>query len=626
MAMANPEAPPLPNRSGDRIGWCGLIDGAASLAIARAAQQHDGLVVAVAADPSAAYRLCREIEFFASGTVEVVTLPDWETLAYDAFSPHQDIVSDRLRTLHRLPGLRRGVLVVPIRTLLQRLPPPAFLAAHSLVLAVGARFDAHAYRAHLEQAGYRCVETVAERGEFAVRGSLVDVYPMGAPAPYRIDLFDDEVASLRTFDPDSQRTIEKIDSVEILPAKEFPLTSDAIARFRNRWHELFDVDVRRCPMYQDVSQGMAPSGIEYYLPFFHEALATVFDYLPGDCVAVLPNGLDAAITAFQMEVRTRYESLRHDIERPILAPDAIYLRTDELFHAIGSLKQVVLEGRAHSVEFATRTLPDVSANHRAHHPGERLSDFVSSAAVPVLFCAESAGRREVFGEFLARAGLRPVDTESFAAFRNGNQKLALTVAPIECAALTDTFALITETQVFGARADTDTRRDSRSVDSDQIIRNLTELHIGAPVVHIDHGVGRYLGLRTLTIDGALSEFLTIEYAEEAKLYVPVTALHLISRYGGADEANAPLHRLGSDQWDKAKRRAAEKIHDVAAELLNIYAHRQARGGNAFTAPDAEYQHFVDQFPFEVTSDQRRAIDEVIAESDEPEIDGPPDLR
>ncbi len=259
----------------------------------------------------------------------------------------------------------------------------------------------------------------------------------------------------------------------------------------------------------------------------------------------------------------------------------------------------------------------MSANHRSHHPGERLTAFVAASTVPVLFCAESAGRREVFGEFLARAGLRPVDAENFAAFRDGNAKLALTVAPIECAALTDAFALITETQVFGVRADTEARRDARSVDSDQIIRNLTELHIGAPVVHIDHGVGRYLGLRTLEIDGALSEFLTIEYADDAKLYVPVTALHLISRYGGADEANAPLHRLGSDQWDKAKRRAAEKIHDVAAELLNIYAHRQARQGTALTAPDDEYQRFVDQFPFDVTSDQRRAIDEVIADLTNP---------
>ena len=615
--MVDPEAPPLPPRPGERIGWGGLFDGAASVAIARAAERHNGLVMVVAANSAAGYRLSRELEFFSSNTLDVVTLPDWETLPYDAFSPHQDIVSDRLRTLHRLPTLRRGVLVVPIRTLLQRLPPPAFLAAHSLVLSVGGRFDAHGYRRHLEQAGYRCVDTVSERGEFAVRGSLVDVYPMGAPSPYRIDLFDDEVASLRTFDPDTQRTIDQITSVEILPAKEFPLTADAIARFRNRWHEMFDVDVRRCPIYQDVSQGMAPSGIEYYLPMFHEALASVFDYLPADCVVVTPDGLEAAASAFQTDVRARYESLRHDIERPIMPPDTLYLRTDELFRAISPLRQIVLDGRHHRVEFATRPLPEVAVNHRSHHPGERLAAFVAAADVPVLLCAESAGRREVFGEFLARAGLRPKDVADFAAFRASGVALALTVAPIECSALTSAFALITETQVFGARADVEVRRDGRPVDADQIIRNLTELHIGAPVVHIDHGVGRYLGLRTLDIDGVVSEFLTIEYAEDAKLYVPVSALHLISRYGGADEAHAPLHRLGSDQWDKAKRRAAEKIHDVAAELLNIYAHREARVGTALTAPDADYQRFVDQFPFDVTPDQRRAIDEVIADLTNP---------
>jgi len=343
----------------------------------------------------------------------------------------------------------------------------------------------------------------------------------------------------------------------------------------------------------------------------------VFDYLPANCVAVMPNTLDGAVTSFQLDVRTRYESLRHDIERPILPPDAIYLRTDELFHSLGTLRQVVLDGRHHSVAFTTRELPDVSVNHRAHHPGDRLAAFVKASPVPVLFCAESAGRREVFGEFLGRSGVHPTDVADFASFRSGAVPLALTIAPIETAAFTDEFALITETQVFGARAEVEVRRDARSVDPDQIIRNLTELHMGAAVVHIEHGVGRYLGLRTLEIDGAVSEFLTIEYADEAKLYVPVTALHLISRYGGADEAHAPLHRLGSDQWDKAKRRAAEKIHDVAAELLNIYAHREARVGTALAKPDEEYQRFADQFPFDVTPDQRRAIEEVISDLTSP---------
>jgi transcription-repair coupling factor (superfamily II helicase) len=611
--MADPENPPIPARAGERTAWGNLADGTTSLAIAHAAQRHAGLTLAIAPNPAAAYRLCRELEFFSNGELDVVTLPDWETLPYDAFSPHQDIVSDRLRTLHRLPNLQRGVLVVPIRTLLQRLAPPSFLAAHSLILNVGARFDAHGYRRHLEEAGYRYVETVAERGEFAIRGSLVDVFPMGSPSPYRIDLFDDVVESLRTFDPDTQRTVEQMHAVEILPAKEFPLTADAITRFRNRWHTTFDVDVRRCPIYQDVSQGMAPSGIEYYLPLFFESLATVFDYLPDDCLAVIPEATNDAIAAFRTDLQSRYESLRHDIERPILDPDALYLRPDALFGALGHMRQIVLNGRQHRIDFETRVVPDVAVNHRSHHPGERLAAFVAASDVPVLFCAETAGRREVLAEFLARAGLRPVDVADFAAFRSTSLPLALCVAPIDCAAWTNTFALITETQIFGARADSEVRRDARAVDPDQIIRNLTELHIGAPVVHIDHGVGRYLGLRTLEIDNTVTEFLTIEYADEAKLYVPVTALHLISRYGGADEEHAPLHRLGSDQWDKAKRRAAEKIHDVAAELLNIYAHREARVGVALDEPDDDYQRFVDQFPFDVTPDQRRAIDDVIAD-------------
>ncbi len=615
--MLDPDTPPYPERAGERTGWGGLIDGARGLATCRAAERHNGLTLAVVADPAAAYRLCRELEFFSSGRLHVVTLPDWETLPYDAFSPHPDIVSDRLRTLHRLPAITRGVLVVPVRTLLQRLAPPSFLAAHSLLLAVGSRFDAHTYRSQLEQSGYRCVETVSERGEFAVRGSLVDVYPMGAPRPYRIDLFDDVIASLRTFDPDNQRTIDQIDAVEVLPAKEFPLTADAIARFRNRWHATFDVDVRRCPMYQDVSQGMAPSGIEYYLPLFHDRLASVFDYLPQDCLAILPNRLDDAIDAFRRDLKHRYESLRHDIERPILTPDALYLPTDLVFSELNKMRQVVIDATQHRVEFDSQPLPDVAVNHRAHQPGERLVAFAQAAAVPILFTAETAGRREVLAEFLARAGLRPVETADFATFRAGDAPLSMCVAPIDCGVLTPAFALISETQIFGARAEEQVRRDGRAVDADQIIRNLTELTIGAPVVHIEHGVGRYRGLGTLAIDNALTEFLTIEYADAAKLYVPVTALHLISRYGGADEAHAPLHRLGSDQWDKAKRRAAEKIHDVAAELLNIYAHREARGGEALKIPTSEYQHFIDQFPFEVTPDQRRAIDEVIADLTSP---------
>ena len=610
--------PPLPQRPGDRIGWRGLEGGAVSLALARAAERHVGPCVVLTSDSASAYRLCRELEFFRHDrSLDVLMLPDWETLPYDAFSPHQDITSERLATLHRLPNLRRGVLVVPMKTALQRLPPRSFLAGHVFLLRKGDRFDAHAHRNLLEEAGYRAVDTVNERGEFAVRGSLLDVFPMGASQPLRIDLFDDSIESLRTFDPDTQRTIERVDAFEVLPAKEFPLNEASIANFRRRWHETFDVDVRRCPVYQDVSRGLASSGIEFYLPFFFDRLSTLFDYLPADCLVVRDTSAESIATSFRRDVRERYESLRGDIERPLVAPDALYLAVDELFAALGRYPTILLGADSNVATFATDAPPDLEVNHRARQPAERLLAFLGARTTPVLFCAETAGRREVVAEFLLRAGIRTSDCAGFDDFLTRRPHRGLVVAPIDCAVVTDDFAVVTETQLFGSRAEADRTREARRLDPDQIIRNLTELRPGSPVVHVDHGVGRYQGLTNLEIDGVVSEFLTIEYAEGAKLYVPVTSLHLIARYAGADEDHAPLHRLGSDQWEKAKRRAAEKIHDVAAELLDIQARRALRGGVAMAPPDAEYARFAEEFPFEVTPDQRQAIDDIVADLTRP---------
>ena len=612
--MSQIESPPLPALPGERVAWRGLEGGAVSLAACRAAERFAGLTVILTADSAAAYRTVREVEFFRNDpALDVLMLPDWETLPYDAFSPHQDITSERLLTLHRLPRLGRAVLVVPMKTVMQRLPPRAFLAGHVVKLATGERLDPHRYRALLEQAGYRSVETVNERGEFAVRGSLFDVYPMGASEPLRIDLLDDAIESLRTFDPETQRTIERIEAIELLPAKEFPLDTTSIATFRRRWHETFDVDVRRCPIYQDVSAGLASSGLEFYLPLFFESLATLFDYLPERTLWVRDIGAEATASAFIRDVHERYESLRYDIERPLVKPSALYLTVDELFAALRDKPTVTLGGESSAVAFTSRALPDLEANHRARNPAERLTQFLATVEVPVLFCAETAGRREVVTEFLMRAGIVARDCASFRAFRAQSSPRALAIAPIDTPVWTDDFVVITETQLFGSRAEADRAREARKLDPDQIIRNLTELHSGSPVVHIDHGVGRYRGLTALEIDGLASEFLTIEYADGALLYVPVTSLHLVSRYTGADEGTAPLHRLGSDQWDKAKRRAAEKVHDVAAELLDIHARRAARGGQALAPPDADFRRFEDQFPFEVTPDQRRAIDEVVAD-------------
>ena len=584
---------------------------------ARLAADTEHLIVYVATDTEAAFHAVSEIRFYAPGAVPILTFPDWETLPYDHFSAHQDIVSERLETLYELPATKRGVLVVPVTTLLQRLAPPGFVRGHSLVLAVGQIFDIGAERARLADAGYRAVDTVTERGEFAVRGSLVDIFPMGVGNPVRIDLFDDEIDSLRLFDADSQRTVSETDSVRILPAREVPIDAAGIARFRAAWHHTFDADVRRCHVYQDVSAGLAPQGVEYYLPLFHEDTATLFDYLPEDTVFVLEPDVDAAAKRHLADVGARYESLRHDIERPILPPNDLYMRAADLDARIKRYGRANIDPsgrrRRHRVDFAGNPLPELAANHRAQDPAARLRSFVGNANARILLTAETPGRKVHLEEFLGRARIATTDASGFASFLESDGRLAIAIAPIERGLWLPDLAVVTETEIFGHRSDKAVAERSRrrGIDPDLIIKNLIELNIGSPVVHIDHGVGRYRGLETLTIDGHPMEFLTLEYAEEAKLYVPVTALHLVSRYAGADEETAPLHRLGSDQWAKAKRRAAEKARDAAAELLDIYARREAAMSFAFGKPDDDYRRFVEQFPFEATADQQGAINTVI---------------
>ena len=596
--------------------WQALFGSGASFGAARLAGEPGALVLYAARDTENAERVRNEIDFYASGTLPVRTFPDWETLPYDGFSPHQDIVSERLTTLHGLRDVTHGVLVAPVRTLMQRLAPPAFVDAHTLTLRTGGRFAIAEERARLDHAGYQHVRTVGERGEYAVRGSLVDVFPMGAGAPLRIDLFDDRIETLRTFDPDTQRTADRIDSVRMLPAREVPLDAGGIARFRDRWHRTFDVDVRRCPVYQDVSRGVPHPGVEYYLPFFFEETATLFDYLPESTVVVIDAEAMTEAARFEDELEARYESLRHDIERPILPPRALYLSRQGLRDLIKPYGRIQVDPdgtrHRHRVSFHGRPLPDLTASHRGRDEAHLLRGFLDSCEQPVLLTAQTAGRAQHLEEFLARARLHPPSVATFEGFLARGVPVATAVADIERGAWLADFAVVTESELFGRRNDDAAdRTTARRIDPDLVIRNLTELSIGAPVVHIDHGIGRYLGLETLEIDGHTQEFLALEYAEEARLYVPVTSLHLISRYAGADAEHAPLHRLGSDQWEKAKRRAARKAYDVAAELLDIHGRRAARPGTVFDRPEDDYARFCDRFPFETTADQQAAIDAVI---------------
>ncbi len=617
----SPLSPRLP-KTGETLLWSRLYGDSLPLALAHAVNQHEGLAVIITSDSQEAEQLSAQLRFFSEDTnIDIRCFPDWETLPYDGFSPHQDIISQRLETLYHLPSLNRGVLLVPIATLLQRLPTTDFLDQSSLMLAVGDTLGLDSMRIRLDKAGYHCVAQVMEHGEFSIRGSMLDLFPMGSSLPFRIDLFDSEIETIRTFDPENQRSIEKVQNIRLLPAREFPVDEAAITRFRQAWRDRFEGDPQRCPIYSSVSDNIIPAGIEYYAPLFVESTATLFDYLPANSFLVENEDTAVAIEKFREQITERFEQLRHDIERPLLPKELIYLGEDELtallqpYARLQLQRTEVIEANQKALSFSTRALPVVQIQARTERVAGLLQDFVESFPGRILFCAESAGRREILQSQLREFGIAARVTDQWTEFLSSDEKLALTVAPLEKGAWLDVsppIAIITESQLFGERAP-QKRRRKRKRDADAVIRNLNDLHIGAPVVHEDHGVGRYLGLQKLNLGETDAEFLALQYAGDDKLYVPVSSLHLISRYTGASPESAPLHRLGSDQWQKARKKAAERVHDVAAELLDTYARRAARKGHAFIVDNEEYDSFASAFPFEETPDQAEAIQAVVAD-------------
>lgn len=607
----------LPKSTRERRHWGNLIGSAESLAIAQAIEASPGFFVIIAKDSQAAEQSYDELSYFLPQGTPVMLFPDWETLIYDSFSPHQDIISDRLAILNDLPSQTQGVLIVPASTALQRLPPRSFALGSSLVLSIGQTFEVVLMRRKLEASAYRCVETVMEHGEFAVRGSIMDIFPMGSNQPYRIDLFDDEIETLRTFNPETQLSVEKVTSINLLPAREFPLTDEAVSLFQDQWHLRFQVDQRNCAVYQDVSQGISPAGVEYYLPLFFSNLETIFDYLPEN-TRIFTQDIEDPLRAYWLEAQSRYENLRYDVQRPILAPEAILQSPEELFEASNRRQRIVLSAPSTKGDiFACAELPQISVNDRAQNPiGDLLSFTTAHPKTKVLIAAESNGRREVIDELFVKHGLSTQSVTSWVDAKSHEANLLVCVAPLGRGLYLPEadFLLVTEQNLFGEHVLQKRRRDKQKDNATElVVKSLTELNIGSPVVHIDHGVGRYLGLETLAIEGQETEFLTLSYFEEAKLYVPVSSLHLISRYSGSDEGTAPLHRLGGEVWEKAKRKAVEQIRDVAAELLNIYARREARTGFAFPEPDEAYFKFANNFPFEETPDQQTAIERVISD-------------
>lgn len=611
----------LPVKAGDQRQLGQLTGAACAVECAEIIERHSGPVMLITPDMQNALRLQDEIRQFTDEPV--MSLADWETLPFDSFSPHQDIISSRLSTLYQLPMLERGVLILPVNTLMQRVCPHSFLHGHALVMKKGQRLSRDTLRSQLEQAGYRHVDQVMEHGEYATRGALLDLYPMGSDQPYRLDFFDDEIDSLRLFDVDSQRTLEEVPAVNLLPAHEFPTDKAAIELFRTQWREHFDVRRESEHIYQQVSKGTLPTGIEYWQPlFFDQPLPALFSYLPPNTLLVNTGDMETSADRFLLDVTSRYESRRVDPMRPLLPPGKLWLRTDELFTEFKKwprvqLKSEPLSEKAANTNLDYQTLPDIAVQAQAKAPLDSLRRFLEEFTGPVVFSVESEGRREALQELLARIKILPKSIHALGDAAEPGHYLFIGASEKGFIDGLRNRALICEGDLLGERVSRRRQDNRRTINPDVLIRNLAELRSGQPVVHLEHGVGRYIGLTTLETGGITAEYLMLTYAGDAKLYVPVSSLHLISRYAGGADDNAPLHKLGSDAWSRARQKAAEKVRDVAAELLDIYAQRAAKTGFAFKHDREQYQLFCESFPFETTPDQAQAINAVLSDMCQP---------
>lgn len=618
--------PPLPRSGQQRAFWrAPASPSALAWALLRAAEAHPGPMLAIARDNHGAQQLEADLRTLAGGdaSLPVMAFPDWETLPYDHFSPHPDIVSQRLAALHRLPALRRGIVVVPVQTLLQRLPPLRYVIGNTFDVSIGQTLDMDAEKRRLESAGYRNVPQVLDPGDFAVRGGLLDVYPMGSHEPYRIELLDQTIDTIRAFDPESQRSLDKVDAVQLLPGREVPLDDDAIQRATDTLRERFDIDTRRSGLYQDLKARLAPAGVEYYLPLFFDgkhpdSTATLFDYFGKGMLPMVADGALDAADLFHANTAERYEQRRHDIERPLLPPDELYLSPQALREQLNQGERIEVCGPSHprhgdADALSTQPAPDLPLVAKDAAPAAALKSFLDAYPGRVLVAADSPGRREALLEMLAAGQLAPQTLSSWTDFQACDARFAIAVAPLDngFATTEPPLTILTERQLFPERASQPRRRKRVGREPDAIIRDLGELSEGSPIVHEDHGVGRYRGLVTLEAGGTPAEYVEIEYAKGDRLYVPVAQLHLINRYSGASPETAPLHSLGGEQWAKARKKATDKVRDVAAELLEIQARRQARAGLALEVDRALYEPFAAGFPFEETPDQESAIHAVL---------------
>ncbi len=622
----------LPTAPDKPVRWGGLFGAGLALAVTEASHQHDGPIVVALSNPRQLQVLAHEINFFLgdSHAHEASLFPDWETLAYDLFSPHQEITSARLSLLASLPRLKRGIVLTATESLLQQLPPVDYVLGHSFDLKTGDQIDIHQLRERLSHVGYHLVNQVLTQGEFTIRGGIVDIFAMGTRQPFRLDMFGDEIDSIRYFDPETQRSTDTIKQISLLPAREIPFTEAGIKIFRHAFRAEFEGDPAKQLVYEETSKGNPTPGIEYYLPLFYERTATLFDYAPENTLFILEGDHQAQVQAIQAQIKDRYEARRHDIHRKILPPERLYLNQQQYGAALKERHQVIHFAQTKkNVDWAVPCKPpaDYEVNVKAAAPYEAFSTTLRNKKHPVLIAVETAGRKEALSGVLIEHDLLPDPVNNWAEFvRAGrvmeDEYISIVVAPLDrgLSLSEPRLEIITEGQLYGEKVfQRRQRKQSTAQDPEAIIRSLAELQIGAPVVHIDHGVGRYQGLQILNVDDYDEEFLMIEYRGADKLYVPIQSLNLISRFVGGDPELAPLHKLGSPQWDKAKSKAREKSYDVAVELLQLQAARQARPGIAYEIPDEDYGNFVERFGFEETHDQGRAITEVLGDlrSDQP---------
>ncbi|OGT55558.1 MAG: transcription-repair coupling factor [Gammaproteobacteria bacterium RIFCSPHIGHO2_12_FULL_42_10] len=652
MSYADIFHPPLPQKDGAAIYWSHLLGDSIGLALSDAIWHAEHPFLIVTPDYTTLTRLIEACQFFGNPTL--LHFPGWETLPYDHFSSHPDITSDRITALNSMPTLKKGAMITTIDTLMHRLPPCHFLHANSLMIKVGDILDRDSFTAKLTAAGYIALKQVREHGEFAVRGSIIDLFPMGSPHPFRIDLLDNEIDTLRIFSPETQRTTEAIAEIRLLPAKEFPFTSTAIESFRQNWRNRFGGNPLSCPLYQDMSEGRYAPGIEYYFPLFFQETATLFDYLPNNTTIVYVEGVKQKAAQFWQEIQSRYEAGRHNLSKPLLLPDQLFLMPDWIAmtaknypRLIVSAGELEMPKKATVVKFPVREAHLISERELisafpspqeggigwgdqnpqpsnviadlSPHPippscgeGNALSE---SAAIPArtLFCTESLGRQEAVLQLLHARHITPTSFDSWQAFLNSKEPYGITLALLEQGFIIETpaIAVITENELYEKRIMQRRLRKKSTQNPENLIRDLIELQLNDPVVHLEHGVGRYQGLKTLTVGEEQAEYVCLSYQDDDKLFVPISSLHLINRYTGADREHAPLNKLGNEQWQKTKRRAIENVSDTAAELLDIYAKRAAHAGHTYHIPADEYANFVAQFPFEETPDQLQAIEHVM---------------